>query len=375
MATLQLENISKSIGAIDIIRNVDLEVADGEFIVFVGPSGCGKSTLLRMIAGLDDVSDGNIRIGGEICNDESPKERGIAMVFQTYALYPHKTVYQNMAFALKLSRRPKDEIDRRIRDAAKILQMEQLLERKPGQLSGGQRQRVSIGRAIVRNPKVFLFDEPLSNLDAALRVSMRREIARLHARLEATMIYVTHDQVEAMTLADRIVVLDAGEVQQVGTPLELYHAPRNLFVAGFLGSPKMNFIDCRIVSADANGLRVASDEFGESHIPVADGRGARAGESVTLGIRPEDLVLEPAEKETGNATISLVEELGDETLVEAVFPLGTELVIKARERSGLHAGDEVRLTFPYSAAHLFDANGLAFERSESAHAELPVVSS
>ncbi|WP_223478306.1 ABC transporter ATP-binding protein [Oricola indica] len=375
MATLQLENISKSIGAIDIIRNVDLEVADGEFIVFVGPSGCGKSTLLRMIAGLDDVSDGNIRIGGEICNDESPKERGIAMVFQTYALYPHKTVYQNMAFALKLSRRPKDEIDRRIRDAAKILQMEQLLERKPGQLSGGQRQRVAIGRAIVRNPKVFLFDEPLSNLDAALRVSMRREIARLHARLEATMIYVTHDQVEAMTLADRIVVLDAGEVQQVGTPLELYHAPRNLFVAGFLGSPKMNFVDCRVVSADATGLRVASDEFGESHIPVGDSRGARAGEGVTLGIRPEDLVLEPAEKETGNATISLVEELGDETLVEAVSPMGTELVIKARERSELHAGDEVRLTFPYSAAHLFDANGLAFERSESAHAELPVVSS
>ncbi|MCI5074705.1 sn-glycerol-3-phosphate ABC transporter ATP-binding protein UgpC [Oricola sp.] len=375
MATLQLENISKSIGAVEIIRNVDLKVADGEFIVFVGPSGCGKSTLLRMIAGLDDVSDGNVRIGGEICNDESPKERGIAMVFQTYALYPHKTVYQNMAFALKLSRRPKDEIDRRIRDAAKILQMEHLLERKPGQLSGGQRQRVAIGRAIVRNPKVFLFDEPLSNLDAALRVSMRREIARLHARLEATMIYVTHDQVEAMTLADRIVVLNAGEVQQVGTPLELYHAPRNLFVAGFLGSPKMNFIECRVVSADTTGLRVASDEFGESHIPVADGRDARAGESVTLGIRPEDLVLDPAGKEAGNATITLVEELGDETLVEAVSPTGTEFVIKARERSGLRAGDEVHLTFSQTVAHLFDGKGVAFERSESEHVISSAVSS
>ena len=375
MATLQLENISKSIGVIDIIRNVNLEVADGEFIVFVGPSGCGKSTLLRMIAGLDEVSDGNVRIGGEICNDESPKERGIAMVFQTYALYPHKTVYQNMAFALKLSRRQKDEIDRRIRDAAKILQMEHLLERKPGQLSGGQRQRVAIGRAIVRNPKVFLFDEPLSNLDAALRVSMRREIARLHARLEATMIYVTHDQVEAMTLADRIVVLNAGEVQQVGTPLELYHAPRNLFVAGFLGSPKMNFVECRVVSADAAGLRVASDEFGESHIPVADGSKAKAGESVTLGIRPEDLVLEPADKESGNATITLVEELGDETLVEAVSRKGTEFVIKARERSGLRAGDEVRLTFPPTVAHLFDAKGLAFERSGSGHALPSAISS
>lgn len=365
MATLQLENISKSIGAFDIIRNVDLEVADGEFIVFVGPSGCGKSTLLRMIAGLDEVSGGNIRIGGEICNELSPKERGIAMVFQTYALYPHKTVYQNMAFSLKLSRRPKDEIDLRIRDAAKILQMEHLLERKPGQLSGGQRQRVAIGRAIVRNPRVFLFDEPLSNLDAALRVSMRREIARLHRRLGATMIYVTHDQVEAMTLADRIVVLDAGEVQQVGTPLELYHSPRNLFVAGFLGSPKMNFIECRVGAANATGVRVTSDEFGESHIAVSDSRGAKAGETVTLGIRPEDLGLEPASRDTGNATITLVEELGDETLVEAISGRGTEFVVKAREKAGLRAGDEVRLTFPDTAVHLFDTQGLAFGRSRS----------
>ena len=256
MATLQLDNVRKSFGAVDVIKGVDLDVADGELIVFVGPSGCGKSTLLRMIAGLEATTSGTIRIQGEVCNDKSPKERGIAMVFQSYALYPHKTAYQNMAFSLKLARRPKAEIDERIREAARILQMEHLLDRRPHQLSGGQRQRVAIGRAIVRHPKVFLFDEPLSNLDAALRVSMRREIARLHAELKSTMVYVTHDQVEAMTLADRIVVLDGGEVQQVGTPMELYHHPANIFVAGFIGSPKMNFVEGRVARVGETRLRL-----------------------------------------------------------------------------------------------------------------------
>jgi len=275
MAKLQLENVAKSYGTVEVIKNVSLDIADGEFVVFVGPSGCGKSTLLRMIAGLEEITDGHVLIDDEVCNDLAPKERGIAMVFQTYALYPHKTVYQNMAFSLKLSRRPRQEIDERIREAARILQMEHLLDRRPSQLSGGQRQRVAIGRAIVRNPKVFLFDEPLSNLDAALRVSMRREIAKLHEELEATMIYVTHDQVEAMTLADRIVVLDGGVVQQIGTPMELYHHPSNLFVAGFIGSPRMNLVPGRVAEVSGEALRIDTEEFGLVTVSSVDAGAAR----------------------------------------------------------------------------------------------------
>ncbi|MBL0373383.1 sn-glycerol-3-phosphate ABC transporter ATP-binding protein UgpC [Rhizobium sp. KVB221] len=365
MATLQLENVSKSYGTVNVIRNVDLDIAEGEFIVFVGPSGCGKSTLLRMVAGLEDITGGAVKIDGEICNEMTPKERGIAMVFQSYALYPHKTVYQNMAFSLKLSRRPKEEIDARIREAARILQMEHLLDRRPSQLSGGQRQRVAIGRAIVRHPKVFLFDEPLSNLDAALRVSMRREIAKLHADLKATMIYVTHDQVEAMTLADRIVVLDAGEVQQVGTPLELYHNPKNLFVAGFIGSPKMNFLPCKVLGADAGTIRVATDAFGEVAVPVALSFKAEPGALATLGVRPENLAIKPKSDGQGAFTVTLVEQLGDETLIEIETSGGVQFVVKTGPMDGMRAGDRIGLSFAPDGAHLFDAQGLAFKRRTS----------
>ena len=362
MTTQQLENVSKSYGTVQVIRNVDLDIAEGEFIVF-GPSGCGKSTLLRMVAGLEEITGGVVKIDGEACNEKTPKERGIAMVFQSYALYPHKTVYQNMAFSLKLSRRPKAEIDARIRDAARSLQMEHLLDRRPNQLSGGQRQRVAIGRAIVRHPKVFLFDEPLSNLDAALRVSMRREIAKLHADLKATMIYVTHDQVEAMTLADRIVVLDAGVVQQVGTPLELYHRPANIFVAGFIGSPKMNFVRCRIAGAEGGAVRVATDAFGEVAVPLAPSVKGESGALATLGIRPENLTIRA--DPSGAFTVNLVEQLGDETLVEVEVGDGTQYVVKTGPMVNFRAGDRIGLSFAASGVHLFDAQGLAYLRSAS----------
>ena len=362
MATLQLDKVTKSFGPVDVIKGVDLDVADGELIVFVGPSGCGKSTLLRMIAGLEDTSSGEIRIDGEVCNDKAPKERGIAMVFQSYALYPHKTVYQNMAFSLKLSRRPRAEIDERIREAARILQMEHLLDRRPHQLSGGQRQRVAIGRAIVRHPKVFLFDEPLSNLDAALRVSMRREIARLHAELKSTMIYVTHDQVEAMTLANRIVVLDAGEVRQVGTPMELYHHPANLFVAGFIGSPKMNFVPGKIVQAGADTVTVETSDFGSVDTPLAHAGQAAVGNVVTLGIRPEDCVVGEGGKANTPVVVRLVEQLGDETLLEVATASGDVLVVKAPPSQRVSSGDTVPLCFRPGGLHLFDADGNAFTR-------------
>ena len=256
MATLTLRDIQKSYGSLSVIKSLDLEVADREFVVFVGPSGCGKSTLLRMIAGLEEISGGDLIIDGQRMNDIGPADRGLAMVFQSYALYPHMTVRQNMGFALRLARVPKAEREKKVDEAARILQLEPYLDRKPGQMSGGQRQRVAIGRAIVRNPKIFLFDEPLSNLDAALRGQMRIELARLHEELQATMIYVTHDQIEAMTMADKIVVLQAGVIEQVGTPLQLYHHPANLFVAGFIGSPRMNFLKGRVAGLDGTGVAV-----------------------------------------------------------------------------------------------------------------------
>ena len=368
MATLNLEDVRKSFGAIDVIKGVDIDVADGEFIVFVGPSGCGKSTLLRIVAGLEEATAGTIRIDGVVCNDKAPKERGIAMVFQSYALYPHKTVYQNMAFSLKLSRRPKAEIDVRIREAARILQMEHLLDRRPYQLSGGQRQRVAIGRAIVRHPKVFLFDEPLSNLDAALRVSMRREIARLHAELKSTMIYVTHDQVEAMTLADRIVVLEGGEVRQVGTPMELYHKPANLFVAGFIGSPKMNFIDGLVCGAGTSTVTVETKDFGKIDVSVAQPEKVRKDARVTVGVRPEDLAVTSDAASGVNLSVRLVEELGDETLLEAVTTSGDVFVIKAQPSARIRAGDAIALHPDRDRLHLFDTAGKAFSRDGACRA-------
>jgi len=356
MAGLELNGLHKSFGAVDVIKGVDLKVEHGEFVVFVGPSGCGKSTLLRMIAGLEDISAGELIIGGKVCNDVQPRDRGIAMVFQSYALYPHMTAYQNMGFGLTLARTPKAELDARVREAARILQMEHLLARKPAQLSGGQRQRVAIGRAIVRKPEVFLFDEPLSNLDAALRMDMRMELAKLHSDLGATMIYVTHDQVEAMTLADKIVVLNAGVVQQVGSPLDLYHHPANLFVAGFIGAPKMNFLEVRIEAIASTGVTVASDDLAAMHIPVS-GDGLSVGDVVTLGIRPHYLGLSDLTPLRGKVT--LVEHLGNETIVSFSLPSGKHLIAVLDGDTSVAAGGDLALGFAPGKATLFAPSGEA----------------
>ena len=364
MADVRLVNVQKSFADVRVLQDINLDVRDGEFMVFVGPSGCGKSTLLRVIAGLEDISGGTLSIGGRVVNDVPPAERGIAMVFQSYALYPHMNLFDNMAFGLKLAKMSKEEIILAVNNAAKILHIEHLLDRKPKDLSGGQRQRVAIGRAIVRKPEVFLFDEPLSNLDAALRVRMRYEFAKLHEDLKATMIYVTHDQVEAMTLADRIVVLSVGKIEQVGSPLGLYEHPDNIFVAGFIGSPRMNFIDAEIVDASARHaqLRVRNGALIRCEV---DGSSCRAGDKVTLGVRPEHLTAS-APIESGNvleATVTFVESLGSITHAYCVFPgvedaLTCELSGKARVR----AGDILPLTVAPEACYVFGANGKALRR-------------
>ncbi len=361
MATLKLANLRKSFGSVDVIRGVDLDVADGEFTVFVGPSGCGKSTLLRMIAGLEDISSGDLLIGGRRCNQLEPRDRGIAMVFQSYALYPHLTVGENMGFGLALQKRPKSEIAERVGEAARILKLQPLLDRKPAQLSGGQRQRVAIGRAIVRKPSIFLFDEPLSNLDAALRMDMRMEIARLHRELGATMIYVTHDQVEAMTLADRIVVLDGGRVQQIGAPMDLYKSPANRFVAGFIGSPKMNFLPVRVTAAGAGTVTVQSAAIGTLTLPAANLATAFAsGDSAVLGIRPQSLDRGP-ELATGalRGTVSQVERLGDETIVSLDIASGERALAAIPRDIGYAPGTSVSFRFDPAAAHLFAAGAAA----------------
>ena len=361
MADLELKSVVKNYGPVEVLKGIDLQVPDGEFVVFVGPSGCGKSTLLRIIAGLDDLSSGNIVIGGEDVADRAPAQRGIAMVFQTYALYPHKSVYDNMAYGLKLAKRPKDEIRAKVMNAAKILELEPLLERKPGQLSGGQRQRVAIGRAIVRDPKVFLFDEPLSNLDAALRGQMRIEIADLHARLKSTMVYVTHDQVEAMTMADRIVVLNGGQVEQQGTPLELYHHPSNLFVAGFLGAPSMNFLPATAIGADPRGATVEVADVGTFVVPV-EGVPV-AGAALTLGIRPHAFNFEHG-SQSCEVDVSLVEPLGHETVVYGVIAGGgPKLTLALAGTAAVRPGNTVRFFFEPGDCHLFDAAGLAYRRT------------
>ncbi|HMG51697.1 MAG TPA: sn-glycerol-3-phosphate ABC transporter ATP-binding protein UgpC [Inquilinus sp.] len=364
MAGVTLRGIRKSFGDIEIIKGVDLDIRDHEFVVFVGPSGCGKSTLLRLIAGLEDISSGDLAIDGQKVNDLPPAERGIAMVFQSYALYPHMTVYENMAFGLKLAKTNKAEVERKVGDAAKVLQLEPLLKRKPKELSGGQRQRVAIGRAIVRNPKVFLFDEPLSNLDAALRVQMRIEIARLHNDLNATMIYVTHDQVEAMTLADKIVVLSAGRIEQVGSPLELYHHPDNLFVAGFIGSPKMNFIETTVTAADGATATVNLPGGGSVTVPVQQGR-AKAGDKVTLGVRPEHMsvALGGATGPAFPGQVFVVERLGGETFLYLKTEAGM-MTVQTEGDSRVKTNDQVSITFAAETCHLFDAQGQALQRAE-----------
>ena len=373
MATVTLSNVEKSYGAVWVIHGIDLEIAEGEFVVFVGPSGCGKSTLLRMIAGLEDITGGTVAIGGQRVNALGPAERGIAMVFQTYALYPHKNVYGNMAFALKHAGVDKAIIDQRVRMAAGILGLEPLLDRWPRQLSGGQRQRVAIGRAIVRDPKVFLFDEPLSNLDAALRGQMRVEILKLHQRLGTTMIYVTHDQVEAMTLADRIVVLNQGVVEQVGAPMDLYHAPANRFVAEFIGSPRMNMLPAQPAGA-ADGM-VAVDVPGGARldIPCAD-QSAPANTSAgqwTLGVRPEHLALGDAGASGLRGEVTVIERLGGETLMHAAVGNDTTLVVKTDGDRPVRLGDAVTIVPSLPDCHLFDPSGRAASKPAhvSAYAE------
>jgi len=363
MAEVTLRNIRKAYGDVQVIKGVDLEIKDKEFAVFVGPSGCGKSTLLRMIAGLEDITDGELFIGGREVNELSPSERGISMVFQTYALYPHMTVRDNMGFSLKLAKVPKAEIKQKVDEAARILKLEPLLDRKPKALSGGQRQRVAIGRAIVRNPQVFLFDEPLSNLDAALRVQMRIEIARMHSDFDATMIYVTHDQVEAMTMADKIVVLRDGIVEQVGSPLELYHHPGNRFVASFIGSPTMNFLETEIQAIGADSVTVGLPGGSKVSVPV-DGAGHQPGEKVTLGVRPEHLIEGGGADGEIHATVLVVERLGGSTFTHAEVE-GNEVITAALEgNSQVKVRDQVPLGIRADTCHLFGGDGLAFKQFE-----------
>jgi ABC-type sugar transport system ATPase subunit len=361
VAEVELTGVGKSFGDASILSGIDLEIADGEFVVLVGPSGSGKSTLLRLIAGLEEVTAGRIRIGSADVTDRGPSDRGIAMVFQSYALYPHLSVYENMAFALRLAKLDKAEIDRQVRAAAEILNITPLLNRKPRQLSGGQRQRVAIGRAIVRKPEVFLFDEPLSNLDAALRVSMRYEFARLHEQLGTTMIYVTHDQVEAMTLADRIVVLAQGRIEQIGSPLDLYERPDNLFVAGFIGSPKINLLPVEIVDIGASEalLRLTT---GDTFRAAVDVTRATIGDRATLGLRPEQLLLE-GDGNGFEVTVRFVEELGVLTFAYVDLPgVDGTMTVQLPGRIHLSAGQKVRFSAEPSAAYLFDGEGRAFPR-------------
>ena len=364
MAELQLTGVRKSFGAVDVIKGVDLHIESGEFIVFVGPSGCGKSTLLRLIAGLEDITSGTLKIEGTVVNDLPPSKRGIAMVFQSYALYPHMKVYDNMAFGMRLGGGGKEAIDKRVREAAEMLQITPYLDRLPKQLSGGQRQRVAIGRAIVRDPSVFLFDEPLSNLDAALRVATRIEIAKLHERMPTTtMVYVTHDQVEAMTLADRIVVLNAGIVEQVGSPMELYLTPGNLFVAKFIGSPAMNTVSC-VIEAGGNEARV-KPASGHS-VKVEEQIPASAkGKTGTFGVRPEDLSLTKGDDAIFHGTIDIVEQLGEVTLlyVDCGDP-EQPIVAKLDGIVNINKGDKIGLTAPISVLHVFDENGQAYPRKK-----------
>ena len=361
MASLSLQHITKKYpNGFEAVKDFNLEIADKEFIIFVGPSGCGKSTTLRMIAGLEEISGGTLKIGDKVVNDVEPKDRDIAMVFQNYALYPHMTVYDNMAFGLKLRKVPKDQIDKMVKEAAKILDLEKLLDRKPKALSGGQRQRVAMGRAIVRDPKVFLMDEPLSNLDAKLRVQMRIEISKLHQRLETTIIYVTHDQTEALTLGTRIVVMKDGVVQQVDSPLDLYMRPNNLFVAGFIGSPQMNFIDAKVVVSGSE-VRLM---FGSNSIKLPENKAKKLidngyeDKTVTFGIRPEDIkdeemFISNSPDTTLEATVKVYEMLGAEVFL--YFTIETfDITVRVNPRTTARPGDTIKIALDGSKIHLFD---------------------
>lgn len=360
MASVSFKHVYKHFGNVTVVSDLNIEVEDKEFLVFVGPSGCGKSTSLRMLAGLEEISEGEILIGDRVVNNVAPKDRDVAMVFQSYALYPHMTVYDNMAFGLKLRKTPKQIIDQRVREAAKSLGIEQLLERRPRQLSGGQRQRVAVGRAIVREPKVFLMDEPLSNLDAKLRVEARSFISKLHQRLETTFIYVTHDQVEAMTMGSRICVLSAGELQQIDTPYNLYHNPRNIFVAGFIGSPSMNFFDATLQNTE-KGLMVDVGAF-QVAIPehLADPYRPYTGKRVIFGIRPEDIhdreyqppgiVPSPVE-----AVVDVIEQMGNEMILYLTKDNKT-FIARTDPRTKARVGGDIGMMFNMDNMHIFDAD-------------------
>jgi lactose/L-arabinose transport system ATP-binding protein len=357
MAELSLNNIVKRYGSFEIIHGADLDVKDGEFVVFVGPSGCGKSTLLRMIAGLEDITGGELKIGGRVVNDVEPADRGIAMVFQSYALYPHLTVEENLSFGLRMNGNPKADTERRVRHVAEILQITELMTRRPKQLSGGQRQRVAIGRAIVREPQVFLFDEPLSNLDAELRVQMRVEISRLHKQLGTTMIYVTHDQTEAMTLADKIVVLRAGNIEQIGAPLDLYDDPANQFVAGFVGSPKMNFLRAEVAGVLAGKATVVltGDKTVRMEVPLSD-PSVTSGAEVTLGIRPEHFGEAGQGEADLTVAVDVAEHLGNTSYIYANFG-GEQLIIERPESRNLGKTETLTVSLPAARTFLFDAAG------------------
>lgn len=360
MARVELKNVKKTFGNTEVLHDVNLEIEDHEFCVFVGPSGCGKSTLLRLIAGLEDLTSGQILIGDDCVNRTKPADRGIAMVFQSYALYPHMTVFDNIAFGIR-GIKDKKRIREKVEEAAKTLKIETLLDRKPKQLSGGQRQRVAIGRAIVRNPRVFLFDEPLSNLDAGLRVEMRMQIARMKNRLNKTMIYVTHDQVEAMTLADKIVVLQGGNIEQVGTPLELYNHPKNMFVAGFLGSPRMNFMD---VSATLEGTDQLKVSLPQDKTITISAQIEKDGAPLVMGIRPEKFEECDESKALISGKVRIVEHLGSEIYAYISLPKSPSIMVRTAGDHSVKTGDLMHFTFPREAVHLFDKkSGVALQRS------------
>lgn len=361
MSTVTLKNIRKTYTDTEVIKGINLEVEDCEFVVFVGPSGCGKSTLLRMIAGLEDITSGQLLIDGQLMNNVPPDKRGLAMVFQTYALYPHMTVAENMAFSLRLAGVPKAKRYERAKEVGRILQLEPFLNRKPGALSGGQRQRVAIGRALVRNPKVFLFDEPLSNLDAALRGQMRLELASLHESLQTTMIYVTHDQIEAMTLADKIVVLQDGKIEQVGAPMELYNHPCNRFVAGFMGSPKMNFLPVTAVSVRDSGTVLSLPEDARVVVPVQPRR-LKVGDRATLGIRPEHIQID-ANYPTLMGEVLVIERLGDATSLYVKVAGGNTLVLQTDGNRRVAVRDQVPIRIDGNLCHLFDTDDMAIPKS------------
>ena len=353
MASVSYKNVMKSYGDNVVIKDLNIEIADKEFVVFVGPSGCGKSTSLRMLAGLEEITAGEIWIGDRVVNDVPPKDRDIAMVFQSYALYPHMTVYDNMAFGLKLRKTPKAEIDRRVKEAAQILGLDDLLDRRPKALSGGQRQRVAVGRAIVREPAVFLMDEPLSNLDAKLRVSARAEISKLHQRLQTTFVYVTHDQVEAMTMGDRIAVLNFGDLMQIDSPRNLYESPNNMFVAGFIGSPRMNLIDA-IVAAANGGFELVA---GEQRVSIPPLGGISANDSVTFGARPEHIEIVDEADADISAVVDLSEQLGGETYLYCTPEGMQQLTVHQLGQLPIERGQRIFLRFDRSSMHLFDGAG------------------